>query len=319
MTYLNKEKRAISAKLVTAYYRFPRRAVLDKQFGNVVTDYFTKLEIAKPFEARGLMVTGESRSGKSREITAVVEQFNAEGLLLPDGLSARFVHCNLFGMLSWKDLGIRVLDSLGYPMRAQRTQGHIWQEVMQQARLQGVIGIHFDECQHMFTATGHNTNAKVLDGFKALCKDRRWPLALVLSGVPALAGFVTPYVQLNELLNKVHFDLISGQSDIMEMHDLCFAYAETVEINFEPLATQDFYDRLEFACGRRWGLVIELVIEALTLCKLDGHTDISSRYFEIAFAERSGISMGYSPFSIDDYRDAFSEVKLLELLTRDKD
>ena len=118
-----------------------------------------------------------------------------------------------------------VLNSLGFPMRAQRTQGYIWNEVVQQAKLQGGISIHFDECQHIFTATGKTTNDKVLDGFKALSKgkSRHSPFALILSEVPVLASYVNPYTQLKELLNPVQFDMIGGHNDIKEMNSLCFA------------------------------------------------------------------------------------------------
>lgn len=314
MSYLNEKKRDILKPLVKAHYPFPRRELLDQQMQYVVTDYFTKLDIGKPFEARGLIVTGESRSGKTKEVNSLVEKFNAEGFKLPGGMPARFVECNLSGMLSWKDLGIEVLEAMGTPMRAQRTQSYIWNEVEKQARLQGVIGIHFDESQHMFTKTGKTTNAKVLDGFKSLCKNKRWPFVLILSGVPELATYVNPYVQLKELLFPVHFEKIGGQGDWEEMNNLCFAYGDTGEINFEPLATKDFYERLAFSCGNRWGLVIELVIEALTLCKMDDRNDISISYFEKAFAQKSGLSCGFSPFSVDDYQEAFSEAQLLKLL-----
>lgn len=58
MSYLNQKKRDILKPFIKAYYRFPRRKQLDKQMEYVVTDYFTKLDIGKPFEARGLIVTG---------------------------------------------------------------------------------------------------------------------------------------------------------------------------------------------------------------------------------------------------------------------
>ena len=64
-------------------------------------------------------------------------------------------------------------------------------------------------------------------------------------------------------------------------------------------------------------MVIELVIEALTLCKMDDRSEISISCFEMAFSERSGIPLGFSPFTVDDHRDSFSEAKLLELLTQD--
>ena len=47
------------------------------------------------------------------------------------------------------------------------------------------------------------------------------------------------------------------------------------------------------------------------------HWDLAISYFEKAFAQKSGLSLGFSPFSVDDYREAFSEAQLLKLLLDD--
>lgn len=138
MTFVNQQKREILTRFLKRHYPLPRRKELDFEINNVVTDYLAKRDTGKPFEARGLYVTGESRTGKTKEINTAIESFNTSGTRLPDGLTARFVQCTLSGMLSWKDLGIEVLDSLGFPMAAQRNQSYIWNEVVKQARLQGV-------------------------------------------------------------------------------------------------------------------------------------------------------------------------------------
>lgn len=316
MSYVDKARKDALLKYKKPYYTLPRRDKLDAEMTCLVTDYFTKSEIGRPFEARGLIVTGESRSGKSREITEIVGEFNTEGNILPNGQPARFVQCSLSSMLTWKDLGIKVLEAMGYPMNASRTQSYIWSQVTQQARLQGVIGIHFDECQHMFTDTAKTTNAKVLDGFKALCKNDAWPFAIILSGVPVLTKFVYGHDQLWLISNKVHLDLIDRQADMKDLNDLCFAYADVGGIKFEPLALRSFYEKLAFSGGYRWGLVIEILIEALVICELDGQPEINIVHFEKAFANKTGIAYGYSPFSMEDYEDAFSEAEIVRLLTR---
>lgn len=317
MTYVNAEKMKISIPFAKAYYPLPRRETLEKAFSEVVTDYFAKAYAGIPFEARGLILTGDSRTGKTREILAVIEKFRGEEAALPDGQPARFVHCKLSGMINWKELGIRALDSLGYPLNGQRTQSYIWAKVVEQAKLQGVIGIHFDECQHMFSPTAMATNMRVLEGFKALLKDSRWPLSLILSGVPELNSYVRPYDQLKELLDPVHFINISLPDDIDELNNLAFAFADLAVIDFEPLSSTDFYTRLTFACGRRWGLVIELIILALTNCKMDGRGKIEIKDFEDAFTQRSGMPPGFTPFTVDDYEDAFDPAKLAEMLKRE--
>ena len=54
--------------------------------------------------------------------------------------------------------------------------------------------------------------------------------------------------------------------------------------------------------------------EALTLCKMDDRNEISVSCFEKAFAQKSGLSLGFSPFRVGDYQEAFSEAQLLKLL-----
>ena len=43
---------------------------------------------------------------------------------------------------------------------------------------------------HIFAQTGESTNRHILDSFKTLLKDSRWPMMLILSGVPDLAQHI---------------------------------------------------------------------------------------------------------------------------------
>ena len=71
--------------------------------------------------------------------------------MLPDEQPARFETCVLSATDSWKDLGRRTLRAMGYPIAdgARLTQTTIWEQVRTQAQLQGIAGIHYDECQHI--------------------------------------------------------------------------------------------------------------------------------------------------------------------------
>lgn len=214
-------------------------------------------------------------------------------------------------------LGVKTLEALGYLIEGRRTQTYIWDMVIDQARRQGVIGIHFDECQHVFAEEGDKTNRIFLDSFKTLLKDSRWPLILILSGIPELAKHVDMEPQLKLLLRSVRFDLIDLSRDMNELNELAFSYADKAGLNFEPLSNHDFFARLSHSCANRWGLVIELVIEAFTICKLSGAVDISVEHFAEAFSKTRGIPRGFSPFTVSDYRESFDPDKLLELLAQE--
>jgi len=312
--FINMKAVDASAPLKSAHYPFPRGEALFEALSWCVTDYYTRASSGQDFEARGLVVTGLSRVGKTREIKRLVSTFNSSSVLMPDGRPARIIHCILSGKVSWKDLGVKTLEAFGYPMDGRRTQTYIWDKVIEQARRQGVIGIHFDECQHVFTQEGARTNHIFLDSFKTLLKDSRWPMMLILSGVPILAQHIQKEEQLARLLRPVHFDLIHLPRDVEAMNRLAYAFADKVALSFDPLSNVDFFQRLAHACAFRWGLVIELIIESLTRCKLAGATEVSREHFTASFADLYGLSVGFSPFEVEDYQELFDPEKLLELL-----
>lgn len=232
---------------------------------------------------------------------------------MPDGRPAKIVSCVLSGRVSWKDLGIKTLTALGYEIKARRTQSYIWERVLDQVQGQGVIGIHYDECQHVFIKNAAS-NRIFLDSFKSMMKETRWPLMLILSGVPSLTKFVQPYEQLWELLDRISFDEIHIKRDVNLLNRLLFAFSDKAEIDVEHLSTHDFLERLDHACSHRWGLVIEIVIETLVQCKLKGKSEASVEDFATVFALKTGISRKYTPFRVPEFRDAFDSSKLLELV-----
>lgn len=294
MTFVDMDRVAVSAGLKSAHYAFPRSRELKDAFTWCVTDYYAKMQSGIEFEARGLIVTGKSRVGKTSEIKRLMTTFNASVTNMPDGRPARIVHCLLSGKVTWKDLGIKVLDALGYPMQeGRRTQNYIWEMVCDQARRQNVIGIHFDECQHVFSAKEGRANSIILDSLKTLLKDSRWPLILILSGIPVLASHVQGEEQLARLLRPVHFNEIDIDRDLDELNRLAFAFADKAGLEFGPLSNDDFLRRLDFACTNRWGLVIELLIEAFIVARRAGAGICATDHFDEAFALTYGTPAGF--------------------------
>jgi hypothetical protein len=311
-----------ASSLKSAHYPFPRTKELHDALAWCVTDYYAKAKSGLEFEARGLLVTGRSRVGKTREIQRLLSKFNQSATVMPDGRPARIINCTLSGRMSWKDLGMKTLTALGYPAAGRRTQNSIWDMVLDQAKRQGVVGIHYDECQHMFSDTGSATNRVVLDSFKALLKDPRWPLVLILSGVPDLAKHIERDTaseerkQLRYLLRPIHFDVIDTSRDIQELNSLAYSFADRVGLHFDGLSTVDFFKRLSLASSYRWGLAIELIIEAFTVAKQVQAPQVTTEHFSKAFSLIHGLPERFSPFDVDDYEEAFDEERLLQLLDR---
>lgn len=121
-----------------------------------------------------------------------------------------------------------------------------------------------------------------------------------LTGYDAQASGVINVGELYEILSRFLID----------------EYADKVNINFEPLSYPEFYHRLSHAAGYRWGLVIEMLIEALTACLVEKAKEVFISHFERAFEKIYGIPTGYSPFTIDNFANAFEPENLMELIDR---
>lgn len=319
MSFVNNDLAARTSALQAAHYGFPRGERLREAMSWALTDYYGKRSLSKPFEARGLLVTGPSRIGKSTEIRKLLCEVNDGSTLMPDGRPAKIASVILNGSLTWKDLGMHTLNNgLHYPATGRLTQRQVWDRVLVQAKLQGVIGIHYDECQHIFSNSA-DARAKTLDSFKSLLKQSEWPLVLILSGVGSLVHHIVSEEQLAYLLKPVTFKAISKSStdDLQELHALCHAYAAKASIEFGTLASRDFYERLATACALRWGLVVELLIEALVLAGQQKSIHMTRKHFCEAFTSRLELRPGYSPFSIDDYEVLFTPEKIFEIWERD--
>ncbi|MCI5040527.1 MAG: ATP-binding protein [Donghicola eburneus] len=316
MSFINEAVVGIRKPLLEARFPFIRSEHLRDAMTWCATDYYTKASIGGRFEARGIVVIGESRQGKSTEIETILQAFNDGTTLMPDGRPAKIVSCLLSGRVTWKDLGVVILEVLGYPLRGRHSQTEIWSKVRKYAELQGVVGIHFDECQHVFTAVDTATNQKILDSFKSLLKDHNWPLMLIFSGIPSLATQIKKEEQLDRLLRVVSFDGIdlSRSSDKEELTHLFFSYGDKAGIGIEDLATVDFLQRLSFAACFRWGLVIEILIEAFSLAAFASNKTCTIDHFSEAFSKISGLSKGYSPFTLKDYQNNFDQAKMLAMI-----
>lgn len=321
MTALNTTRTELESKLKAPYFRFPRAQELRRNFADCLGHYYASAKSERRFEARGMLVTGQSRVGKTRELDKLIEEFNASETVMPDGRPGIILQICLWGRATPKDVACAILDDLGHPS-SRMTENQLWSLVHRQARLTGVIGVHIDEMQHGFSDSGTSHNKSVLSTLKQILKNRDWPMLLILSGVPELARHLEKdndredRAQLRHLLRPLHIECINPHQDLELLHDLCHSYADVAKINLEPVASWDLYENLAKATGYRWGLLIEMLIEALLICAEEGFNKISLQHFDQAFVKTYGISQVHQPFTDPNYLEEFDPENLYSLIDR---
>ena len=148
-------------------YPLPRADRLTADLKDIFSAHLGNLDHGGHLEAEGILVTGRSGSGKTRELDSLVRRFNASGVRLPDGRPARIAKCLLKGVGGWKAVGTCAAKAMGYPIgpKSKLTQYEIWETVVREAKLNGVVGIHFDEVQHIFHKKADADRLAILDAF----------------------------------------------------------------------------------------------------------------------------------------------------------
>lgn len=319
MIFVDPERAKSLRILKDAHYEFPRAQKLKQAFEWMFTDYFVNaaihLEHGKGFEARALLAVGSSRVGKTTDLNWVRMELNQSQILMPDGRAAKMIKVLLRGISSWKDLGVHTLNALGIPSKNSSNQTQIWELVAFHAQAHGVVCIHYDECQHIFSRKSEDTQANIIDCFKSILKQPTWPLMLVFSGVQELQDYILQEEQLAYLVKTVTFNDIDPTSDedLIELNRLCFAFADKIGIDFAQLSNSDFHQRLAYACADRWGLVIELLIEALVLAKSNHDKMVRIEHFCDAFTGQFELKKRHSPFSIENYEGFFESEAILRM------
>jgi hypothetical protein len=197
---------------------------------------------------------------------------------------------------------------MGYHLsdNARLTQTDIWARVAHQAEAQGIIGIHFDEAQHIFAGKSDNDREMILDNFKSLIKSRGWPLMLIMSGVPELADHVRALDQTQNKVTHVHFDGIDLPDDLNVIHEIVGSYALENGLGVdEDLMTEDFYRRLAVASAMRWGTLIKMTISSIAKARVSRSPILTRDHYVDFWAEKANVNALATPFTHDGYETMF--------------
>lgn len=290
------------AQLKKLYFQMSRAALLDKQLDDIVDDYDAGVLTGEHFESGGLILTGESGSGKTREIDKALARLKQRRPVLECGRETRVLQVFLDGESTWKAVGLQILEDLGYPTDARRTEHDIWYRVRAQMEGQGIWLLHLDECQHMFQTTGDKETKKIINSLKSRLKNRNWQIVLVLTGIPELAEKLSSDNQLHDKFKWAELPPIDPEGGELDELDTAFCgFAEAVGVDISEVRSEDTYRRMSYGHRDLFGRTFRFMIDVLA--KLPpGTTNLTMDHLADRFAERMVQNIpGNNVFLRDDY------------------
>lgn len=297
-----------SASFNGRLFPLARAAKLKREFSTMFSGHLGRLKSGFYFEGEVLVVTGASGAGKTTEIEKLLREFNLSQAILPNGTGARFETCVLDRKGTWKDLGKNTLHVMRFPMsdKARVTQAQIGRRIKQQGEVHGVVGVWYDEAQHILAHKNERALEEVLDCFKTMVKGPAWPMMLILSGVPELGDYIPQLEQLFRKVTHVRLDDINFEEEAETVNSIVGSYALEAKLSVaDELKTGDFLHRLVTAAAFRWGLVFELVIKAVGKALVENSTELKLDHFVQAWSSKTDTDPAATPFTHSGYVTKF--------------
>lgn len=282
-------------KLHSAYFGTERDKLLDEET-SILIDAFLEADAAEDHrrvgrlrEGRALAVTGESGAGKSRALERLFlkrEEFTDYGRKESD---CPLVSVTAPSPCTLRLLGESILKAIGYPVERRLDENVAWDLVRKNLALRRVRFLHLDELQHVFQSRNTLEIGKVQDTLKGLMQDKEWPVWLILSGLPSIATFLAKDPQVWRRTRHVVFSNLQLPDDGAMVRRLITFYAkEKGDRSVEIVKDGELIARLLHAAMGRFGVVIELIQDAVAQALRLADSELKIEHFAAAYAARTG-------------------------------
>jgi len=295
--------------LKSLYFNMPRAEEIDAVLSMVVDDYDAGVLTGEHYEGNGMVLVGESHSGKTREIDQALIRMGEKDGCLECGRERRFIQFALNGETTWKGLGLQVVEELGYAMAPRCTEHVIWSEIRKILQEDGIWLLHIDECQHMFQTLGVNETKKVINSIKTFMKHRDWPIVIVLSGIPELLDKVNLDPQLRNLITPYYLQPLDplAEDGFDEIDTALCGFSEATGIGISAIREEDVFMRLCYGHGNLYGRVLRFLVDVFAALPVD-QSELTVEFLADRYALRTGCIPGHNVFLRDDYQGCDVEV-----------
>ena len=264
-------------------------------------------------EAGGLFVIGDTGAGKTETVRRVLSELDG---LEPEATATTttkpVLEVEVPSPATLGQLGRAILDGLGYEVHRRLTENETWQVVRSQLETRQVRLLYLDEGQHLTNSADPNEVQKVSNTLKNLMQARSWQVAVIMTGMPDLDGFLRNDRQLLRRVEVIHFERLRMPDDKAKLSTIVTALVckkAGMSLGFE--LTDDFLGRFCHATDGHFGTLIQLVQDVIhhVLTADSSARTIDYQHFVTTYRRFAGASDDENVFTVskwDDVRPALA-------------
>lgn len=296
----------IMAGISSAYLGTARDRVVDAEVDQLIDSFLLAEDasaagfarcVGRLKEGRALAIIGGSGTGKSRTLDRHFlkrEEFAGYGDPNSDCMLVSFTAPS---PCTPRLLAMSILNAIRYTTSRELRENVAWELVHHQLELRGIRFLHIDELQHVQQSRNVVEIGKVQDSLKGLMQSPRWPVWLILSGLPSITSLLSGDESAGEdgdqqVWRRTRFvvfeDLDLAKDAPLIRHLLRSFGGEKAALSIDALEDDEFIARLLHASIYRLGIAIEFVQDAIWNALLQDSRSLGMEHFAAAFAARTG-------------------------------
>jgi hypothetical protein len=258
-----------------------------------------KQNVASPgtAEKMGMIITGETGSGKSRLVDKYIEK--DARVARQEGEEHRpFVSLRLTGQVNLKLAGYDTARALGAKFEEFSARKNYWTRVAQLSKELNTQVVHFDETHDIFTSANVLESRRILSMLKGLMDRPDHPMIVILTGTNELKRRMSSE-ETNRRLIPVSIPPIDVDNDWDDVVETVNDYCAEARLKCE-LSDEDVL-RLIHAAGGQLGLTFARALDGIQEALFAGDTVLTRMNLAHAYHRNADIEEEFNIFVATDY------------------
>lgn len=256
-------------------------------------------------EQKIAVMIGAAGSGKSRIAEEVINEYHA--LAEASGgreFGSRIISVIIPGRATVRETLVAILKVLEYEAKgAIREEDTLANTVMTHLKEHRVAAIHLDEAQDCGRFKTSDSVEAFTKRFRNFTQHKVWPVCLLMTATLEAKAMINHEETLTRRLRPIEIKPITFKKSCQQLRSALKQLLMDAKIDDpDKLFDEDeFIKILIHAAVGRFGVAMEMTIEAIGECVEDGSNEIEMGYFADAYAFRNDCDEELNPFVADDW------------------
>lgn len=256
------------------------------------------------YEQKGAALIGPSGSGKSTMMARVIREYE-EAAVATGGreFGHRIVSVIVPGKASVKDTCCAILTKIGYPTKGSRTEDYLVDCLRTQLQHHRIAAIHLDEVQDAGRYATEETMSAFAKRFRNLMQVGPWPVSLIMTATLEAKKLINHDPTLSRRLRPVEILAMTPATDGPALRDAMTELLRRSGLSDDGMLHHaEFMPLMMHAAAYRFGLAVEITIEALSEAMGTGDAQVTLDHFAEAYYVRTNCDDELNPFLSDHWR-----------------